>query len=79
MSESNWTWFLLVMELLGVYGMWSVGNKKWWGWGLVLLHAIPWLAYSIIFNKPGFIVMSILWISMHTRNTVKWFREERKI
>lgn len=77
MSETTWTWVLLGMEFLGVFGMWNVGNRKWWGWALVLVHSFPWLAYSIIFNKPGFVAMSFLWISMHLRNTVKWFREQR--
>lgn len=78
MTETEWTWLLLVMEFLGVYGMWNVGNKKWWGWGIVLLHSLPWLIYAIIFNRPGFIAMSFLWISMHLRNTIKWFLEQSK-
>lgn len=33
---------------------------------------MPWLAYSIVFHKPGFIAMSVMWIGTHARNMHVW-------
>lgn len=71
-NESIWTWILLGCELVGITGMLLVGARKWWGWALVLAHSMPWLAYSIVFHKPGFIAMSVMWIGTHARNMHMW-------
>jgi hypothetical protein len=39
---------------------------------MVLTGSAPWLAYAIVFNKPGFIVMSVIWITTHCRNMIVW-------
>lgn len=74
-AASLWTWVLFAFELLGVSGMWVVGKKKWWGWAIVLLHSIPWFIYSIIYDKPGFIAMSLLWWTINFVNMMKWRRD----
>ena len=71
-NEATWTWVLLGFEFIGITGMWLVGARKWWGWGMVLTGSTPWLAYAIVFNKPGFIVMSLIWITTHSRNMFVW-------
>jgi len=71
-NEATWTWVLLGFEFIGITGMWLVGARKWWGWGMVLTGSAPWLAYAIVFNKPGFIVMSMIWITTHSRNMIVW-------
>lgn len=64
-------------ELGAVAGFFVVGYKIWWGWAIVLLSSIAWLVYSITFNKPGFIVMSIIWGVAHTRNMIKWLLQQK--
>lgn len=76
-SETSWTYLLFVMEIIGVFGMWHVGEKRWWGWLIVLLHSFPWAVYSVVFDKPGFILMTLLWWTMHFRNMVKWRSQSR--
>lgn len=76
-NEAIWTWILLGCELVGITGMLLVGARKWWGWALVLAHSMPWLAYSIVFNKPGFIAMSVMWIGTHTRNMHLWRKSNK--
>ena len=78
MSENTWTWMLVGFELIAISGLWLVGARKWWGWAIVLAHSFPWLAYAIVFNKPGFIAMSTLWIVTHTRNMVRWQRAHKR-
>jgi hypothetical protein len=75
MSEQMWTWLLFGMELIGVYGSYQVGNKKWYGHLIVALHSLPWVIYSLVFDKPGFLAMWILWQFVHWRNMLKWRKE----
>lgn len=75
MSEQAWTWLLFFMELIGVGGSYLVGNKKWYGHMIVALHSLPWVAYSLAFDKPGFLAMWCLWQWVHWRNMWKWRKE----
>jgi hypothetical protein len=79
MSEETWTWILAALEVLAVTGMWVAGHghRYWWGWGLVLLSSFAWFVYAVTFSKHGFIVMSLLWGTTHTRNMLKW-RSQKK-
>ncbi len=77
MTEQTWSWLLVGFELLAIGGMWLVGARKWWGWGMVLASSLPWMVYGLIFSKHGFIVMSSLYILTHSRNLVKWRRAHR--
>ena len=74
MTEQTWSWLLVGFELLAIGGMWLVGARKWWGWGMVLASSLPWMVYGLIFSKHGFVVMSTLYILTHSRNLVKWRR-----
>lgn len=78
MSETTWTWLLLGFEFVAIGGLWLVGARRWWGWGLVLASSLPWLTYSLVFDKPGFTAMSLLYIVTHTRNLTRWRRQERR-
>jgi integral membrane sensor domain MASE1 len=76
-SDAVWTWVLAGFELAAVGGFFVIGHKIWWGWSIVLLSSIAWLVYSITFNKPGFVVMSLIWGVAHTRNMIKWLLQKR--
>lgn len=67
------------MELVGIAGLYNAGKRHWWGWAMVLASAIPWFVYAVLFDKPGFAAMSLLWISVHTRNTIKWYRDRHNL
>ena len=72
MTEATWSWILVGFELVAIGGMWMVGARKWWGWGLVLTSSLPWMVYAIVFNKPGFVVMSSIYIITHSNNLYRW-------
>jgi len=76
MSEVMWTWLLFLMELVGIGGNYLVGNKRWQGHLVLALHSFPWVVYSLLFEKPGFIAMWILWQSVYWRNLFKWRKED---
>lgn len=77
MSENTWTWMLVGFELIAISGLWLVGARKWWGWALVLASSLPWFAYSVVFDKPGFTAMSLIYITTHISNLYRWRRMDR--
>lgn len=77
MSETAWTWLLVGFEVVAIGGLWLVGARKWWGWAMVLASSLPWFTYSIVFDKPGFTAMSLLYIATHTTNLLRWRRQHR--
>lgn len=70
---------LFGMEIIGIVGMLMVGRKHWWGWLIVLLHSVPWFVYSVMFDKPGFMAMSIMWWATHLYNCGKWYLEKQRL
>jgi hypothetical protein len=78
MSESTWTWVLFAVGFIGVAGSFVVGNKKWYGHLIVALHSYPFLVYSIVFDKPGFIATFFMGQFIHLRNMLKWKKNSAK-
>jgi hypothetical protein len=76
-AETTWTWVLFFFEIFGITGTFFVGKKYWWGWLIILLHSIPWFIYSIIYGKPGFIAMSLMWWAMNYYNMRTWRAESK--
>jgi len=70
-----WTWVLFAMGFVGLWGSFIVGNNKWYGHLLVALHSYPFLVYSIVFDKPGFIATFFMGQFIHFRNMFKWRRK----
>lgn len=77
-AETVWPWVLFGFEIVGVVGNWVIGQRQlWWGWAIVLVHSIPWVVYSVIYGKPGFIAMAGLWWTVNALNLRKWWRDQR--
>jgi hypothetical protein len=79
MTETTWTWLLFGMELVGVAGSYLVGNNNWRGHMIIALHSFPWFIYALIFDKPGFIAMWVLWQWVHWRNMHKWLKDKKLV
>jgi len=75
MSEQSWSLIILAAEIVGLGAMrLLIGERKlWWGWLVVVASvSLPWLIYSISTWKVGFVVLSLLWLSVHLSNAVTW-------
>ena len=75
MSEQSWSLVLLACELGGLASMFFIIGRRrlWWGWLIVAgLVATPWLVYSVVTWKIGFIVLSVTWLAVHLSNAYRW-------
>ena len=78
MNDTVWGFVLLVAELVGLAAMsLLVGRRRlWWGWLVVFLCvSVPWLFYSISTARWSFLVLSLLWATVHLSNAHRWRRD----
>ncbi len=74
MSEQLWSW---ILTAVGLSGFFLVGKKVWWSWYINLGCQALWFAYAIATTQYGFIVASILYAVVFTKNAVQWTRVYR--
>lgn len=55
-----------------LYGMWVIGNKKWYGWLVGLGNQALWIATSIAFAEWGLLPLSACLVVLYTRNLIRW-------
>jgi hypothetical protein len=80
MSEEVWSWSLFAAELVGLVAMSVLVGKRriWWGWLVVAVFvSVPWIAYSVITNRLGFLALSLTWLTVHLTNARRWRAENR--
>ena len=66
---SYWSW---VLEGVGLLGAFVVGRKRAWGWAILLVNTLLWGVYSIQSHQYGFIMASVFYAPLYTRNLIKW-------
>ena len=65
-----------IFELLG---LWTVGNKRRYGFIITITGLVCWLMYVILTNSTyGLMIIVIPAIVINFRNFIKWGRENEK-
>jgi nicotinamide riboside transporter PnuC len=70
----TWDW---VLGIVGVTGIFLVGRKTIWGWLVLLLNECLWIAYAVITDQYGFMVMAIAYGIIYIKSYFGWRREDR--
>lgn len=55
-----------------LWGMWAVGNKRWWGWLVGLGNQVLWVTFSIAYRAWGLLPLTAALIVVYTRNLMRW-------
>jgi hypothetical protein len=66
-----WSWLLTI---IGLTGMWIVGNKHRWGFLLNFGNQALWITYALKSKQLGFLPASLLWGALYLRNWLRWGR-----
>jgi len=61
-----------------VSGLWIIGNKKKFGFILLILCSISWIILGIQVQKYGLSVAAFVCFVIHVRNYLKWYKNEEK-
>lgn len=64
-----WSWILAVV---GVSGMFLVGQKVLKGWIVLFCNECLWIAYALSTKQYGFIVMATAYIIVYIRSYSEW-------
>lgn len=57
-----------VITVIGLIGLYVVGNGDWWGWAINLGNQAIWITYAIVTVQYPFIVSALLYTYMNARN-----------
>jgi hypothetical protein len=72
-TELQWSWLLAGM---GVIGMYFVGRKRWEAFLWLILMECLWIVFAIQTKTYGFIVGSLAYIFVYSRNVNKWMKDK---
>jgi len=56
--------------------MYFVGKKTVWGWMVLLLNEVIWIAYALATEQYGFIVMAVAYATVYIKSFISWRKEE---
>lgn len=69
-----WSW---ILTAVGLTGFVLAGRKVWWCWYINIGCQALWMTYAIVTEQWGFIVASLAYTFVFTKNAIKWTREHR--
>lgn len=64
-----WSWILAVV---GVSGMFLVGQKVLKGWIVLFCNECLWITYAISTKQYGFVVMATAYIIVYIKSYSEW-------
>lgn len=67
-----WSWILAV---IGVSGIYVVGNKNMLGWLVLCINECIWTVYAIATKQYGFIVMAAAYATVYIKSFRQWKAE----
>jgi hypothetical protein len=70
-----WSW---ILEGIGLLGAFVIGRKHWWGWLILLCNTFLWGVYSVTTHQYGFIVASIFYAFIYSKNSINWIRHKKE-
>lgn len=67
----------LALSIVTVVQMWKVGDHKTWAWTLGIANQAGWLAFIVVFEAWGLLLLNGFMVLTYARNLAKWRREEQ--
>jgi len=68
-----WSW---ILAAIGIFGIYFVGKKTVWGWLVLLVNEVIWIAYAISTEQYGFIVSAIAYGIVYVKSFLHWRSDE---
>lgn len=65
---SLFLWGSIVLEVVGMIGLWFAGSRPRWGWAIGVAVQPLWVAYSLATKQYGFILGSFAYGAVSARN-----------
>jgi hypothetical protein len=68
-----WSW---VLAAIGVTGIFLVGRKTIWGWIILCVNEVLWIAYGLATDQYGFIFMAVAYALVYIKSYIHWRRDD---
>jgi hypothetical protein len=68
---SYWSWILAV---IGITGIFLVGQKTIRGWLILACNEFLWIGYALSTKQYGFIVMALAYMIIYIKSYREWNR-----
>jgi hypothetical protein len=66
-----------ILGTLGVLALFTIGQKKWYGWFMALTNEALWSIYGYTTKQYGFIFASIAYGTVNLLHGIKWFKQKQ--
>ena len=63
-----------VAGCFSIWGMYVVGQKKWWGWLINTFNLLLLIYINLHFSLWGFLPVNLIMMVMFCKNAVQWYR-----
>lgn len=67
-----------ILAAIGVTGIFFVGKKTLWGWLVLCVNEIIWIAYALATDQYGFIIMALAYMTVYIKSYLGWKSEAEK-
>ena len=64
-----------VLAAIGVTGIFFVGRKTIWGWLVLCINEVIWIAYALATKQYGFIIMALAYTAVYIKSYMGWKSE----
>jgi nicotinamide riboside transporter PnuC len=64
-----------VLAAIGVTGIFFVGRKTIWGWLVLCINEVIWIAYALATKQYGFIIMAVAYTAVYIKSYMGWKSE----
>jgi nicotinamide riboside transporter PnuC len=68
-----WSW---VLAAIGVTGIFLVGRKTIWGWLILCVNEVLWIAYALATDQYGFIAMALAYAAVYIKSYIHWRNDD---
>lgn len=75
MHNQIWSW---VLTIVGISGFILAGRKVWWCWYINIFCQALWFIYAIVTEQYGFIIASLMYTVVFSKNAYAWTKEHRE-
>jgi hypothetical protein len=68
-----WSW---ILAAIGVTGIFLVGRKTIWGWLILCVNEVLWIAYALATDQYGFIAMALAYAAVYIKSFIHWRNDD---
>jgi hypothetical protein len=68
-----WSW---ILAAIGVTGIFLVGRKTIWGWLVLCVNEVLWIAYALATDQYGFIAMALAYAAIYIKSYIHWRNDD---